>query len=590
MKRTKMFIPTLKENPNDAVIKSHQLLFRAGMIRRIGNGLFIYLPLGMRVFTKVTAIIREELNRIGSLEFKPSVVVPAEIWQASKRWYTMGPELLRMKNRLDQDLVVSPTAEEVFTELLKNELTSYKNFPLTAYQINTKYRDEIRPRYGLMRTREFTMMDAYSFHTSSESLDAVYNDFEKAYTEIFRRCGLSTIIVKADSGSMGGSGSEEFMVESEVGDDTLILCPECRYAANVEKAASLDPVPIEQIPTTEKPASISTPDIKTIEQLQNFLHIQTASFIKAVVYEAASSESDEVTALFKKHGNNLVIAFIRGDLEVNEAKLKAQLKLSDIQLASDEAITKYTNAAVGFIGPVGLTGAVTVLDESVTAMHDCVCGGLQKDSHLQHVEPARDIKADYTLDIRTAKSGDKCAHCGATLYVKKGTEVGHIFKLGKKYTHSMNFTYLDENGRLQEPTMGCYGIGVDRTIAAIIEEHNDEHGIIWPISVAPFQVTLLTITKNEDLKQKAEVLYTELEAAGVEVLFDDRNERAGVKFADSELLGIPVRVVLSDKNEGLAEVTIRATGETQKIPLEKTTAFLIDFVRTEVKKYCGSRR
>lgn len=587
MKRSNVFIPTLKENPNDAVIRSHQLILRAGLVRKVANGLFTYLPLGLRVFNKVSAIIREELNKINAQECKPTVVVPGEIWQKSNRWYTMGPELLRMKNRLDQDLVLSPTAEELFTELLKNELSSYKNYPLTMYQINTKYRDEIRPRYGLMRTREFTMMDAYSFSTTNENLDSIYDDFEKAYTEIFRRCGLSTIIVKADSGTMGGSGSQEFMVESNVGDDTLILCPHCRYAANVEKAESCDAVkaPSTSVNANTAIEEVATPNVKTIEELEQFFSMSKRSFIKTVVYEVESTELEELEQKFQAHKNKLVAVCIRGDLQVNEAKLKARLKLSDLVTASDEVIENNTNAKVGFIGPVGISNIVTVIDNSVMEMHDAVCGGLKKDIHLKHVEPSRDFKADYTFDVRTACENDLCVHCGTPLYTKKGTEVGHIFKLGKKYTEVMGFNYLDENGKLKVPTMGCYGIGVDRTIAAIIEEHNDEKGIIWPMSVAPFHVTVIAISKKEDTNDEAEKFSAQLEQKGLEVLFDDRNERAGVKLADSELIGIPVRVVFSDKNEGKLEITLREKSETKLLPVDEAMKFVEDFVKAELKKF-----
>lgn len=587
MKRSKIFIPTLRENPNDAVIRSHQLIFRAGLVRRVGNGLFAYLPLGLRIFNKVSNIIREELNKIDSQEFKPSVMVPGELWQESKRWYTMGAELLRVKNRLEQDLVFSPTAEELFTGFLRHELSSYKNYPLTAYQINTKYRDEIRPRYGLMRTREFTMMDAYSFHTCDESLDEVYDDYEKAYIEIFRRCGLSTIIVKADSGAMGGAGSQEFMVESEIGDDTLVLCPNCRYAANLEKAESSDSPEIKKLQpakTEEAITEVATPNVKTIEELEKFFSISQTSFIKTLVYEAESSELDELNKAFAKNKHKLFAACIRGDLEANEAKLKANLKLSDLVLADDALIEEKTNAKVGFIGPIGLENLPIVVDNSVLEMHDAFCGGLKKDIHLKHIEPNRDIKADFTFDFRTAKEKDLCVNCGTPLYTKKGTEVGHIFKLGKKYTDSMNFTYLDENGKLQKPTMGCYGIGVDRTLAAIIEEHNDEKGIVWPMSVAPFHATVLAITKNDTLNTEAENFYRELEKAGLEVLFDDRDERAGVKLVDSELLGIPVRIVFSDKNAGQLEVSLRATGETKLMPPEKAKDFVINFVKSELEQ------
>lgn len=582
MKRTALFIPTLRENPGDAVIKSHQLLFRSGMIRKVGNGLFAYLPLGVRTFNKVCKIIREELEKIGAQEFKPSVVVPAELWQESGRWQTMGQELMRMENRLGQGLVLSPTAEELFTDILRNELSSYKQYPLLAYQINTKYRDEIRPRYALMRSREFTMMDAYSFHTSDKSLDDSYADFEKAYIEIFRRCGLSTIIVKADSGNMGGSGSEEFMVESDVGDDTLVLCPECRYSANVEKAESLDSINAHANPTDKPVTKVSTPHVKTIEELEQFFHLEATQFIKVVLYEVIHTENKKLDEQFKKQGSSLLAVCIRGDLEVNETKLKAHLNISELAFASDEAVEKYTNATVGFIGPFGITGCVLVFDNSVLSLHDAICGGLEKDCHLQHIEPERDLKYDYVFDVRTARDGDKCSICGATLYTKKGTELGHIFKLGHKYTASMRMTYLDENGKQGEPTMGCYGIGVDRTIAAIVEEHNDDKGIIWPMSVAPFHLTVVTISKDPTVPAQAEAFCSKLESVGLEVLLDDRKERAGVKLADSELMGIPLRLVWSDKHDGKLELTVRKTGETHLLSLDEAANFAETFVKNEL--------
>ncbi|TYT78735.1 proline--tRNA ligase [Treponema phagedenis] len=575
MKMSQMFMPTLREVPSEAVIASHQLLLRAGMIRKIGNGLFAYLPLGLRSFHKIENIIREELDAIGCLECKPSVVIPGELWQESGRWDAMGDELLRMKNRLNQDLVVSPTAEEAFTALLRFELSSYKQFPLTLYQINTKYRDEIRPRYGLMRAREFTMMDAYSFHTTQESLDEVYEHFSQAYRKIFARCGLSVIPVRADSGAMGGSGSEEFMVESEVGDDTLILCPKCGYAANVEKAACAPDAKINVQKTAQKPEPIDTPNVKTIEELTDFLSTSPDSFIKTLIYRAVNSE-------FACSG--FVAVCIRGDLDVNEAKLAAQLKASEVALADDADVERITGAVVGFAGPVGLKGVPILADESVMLMHDAVTGGLKKDVHLIHVEPERDFTPDLVCDVRTVKAGDRCLHCGAPFYSKKGNELGHIFKLGFKYTKSMNMTFLDENGKQQYPTMGCYGIGVDRTLASVIEEHHDEDGIVWPLTVAPYHAVIVPIKYEGKMKEAADALYTELQTADVEVLLDDRHERPGVKFKDMDLIGIPIRLVVGEKNLPQIECKLRTEKESKLIAQKEVCAFVQKLVQEALSK------
>ncbi|PIE98734.1 MAG: proline--tRNA ligase [Treponema sp.] len=575
MKRSKTFIPTLRETPGDAVIVSHQLLFRAGFIRKLGNGLFAYLPLGLRVFRKIENIIREELNAIDSLECKPSVVLPGELWQKSRRWYTMGEELLRLRNRLGQDLVVSPTAEEGFTHILKDEVNSYRQYPLSVYQINTKYRDEIRPRYALMRSREFTMMDAYTFHTTDECLNKGYLDFEKAYLRIFERCGLSIILVKADTGAMGGAESEEFMVESDVGDDTLVLCPKCKYSANEEKAeCKLEETEVK--PTDEKPSEVETPDVKTIADLENFFNTSSKQFIKTLIYRVENSEVID---------GNFVAVCIRGDLDVNEAKLKANLKSGNLELASNEDTERITQAAVGFAGPVGLKGVPIVADKTVMALHDAITGGLKTDVHLQHVEPNRDFKPDYIFDVRKVTDNDICIDCGAQLYTKKGTEVGHIFKLGKKYSVSMEMTYLDENGQQQNPTMGCYGIGVDRTLAAVIEEHNDENGIIWPMSLAPYHVTILPLGYEGEIKKTADKIYEELTKRGIEVILDDRDERPGVKFNDADLIGIPVRLVISEKSLPDIEIKLRAENETKIIPSDKIVQHVEDYVKAELKKF-----
>jgi prolyl-tRNA synthetase len=586
MNYSSAFIPTLREVPADAVIASHRLMFRSGMIRKLANGLFAYLPLGLRSFRKVEQIIREEMNAIGALELKPTVVLPGEIWKESGRWDVMGEGMLRAKNRLDNDFVVSPTAEEAFTAIVRDELSSYRQLPLTLYQINTKFRDEIRPRYGVMRGREFVMKDAYSWHSNDESLDETYQAMGRAYRRIFKRCGLTVIPVKADSGAMGGSGSEEFMVESEIGDNTLILCKNCDYAANVEKAGCAPDFDTAQtaaasVPPIEK---IDTPNVKTIDELCAFLKTKPQAFIKTLIYRAINVELDISTApgckdLERKKGEIVVwpeaffAAAIRGDLDVNEVKLAALLKASEVSLAADTDVTRLTNAPVGFAGPVGFNSLPVIVDHSVTAMTDAVTGALEKDLHYRHAAYGRDFTGWMTGDIRTVKAGDRCPLCGGELYEKKGNELGHIFKLGYKYTRSMKVNYLDENGKSQIPTMGCYGIGLDRALASVIEEHHDEAGIVWPASVAPYHVIIIPIKYDGAVKAAGDRLAADLEKAGIEILLDDRDERPGVKFNDADLTGIPWRVVVGDK--GLSqtppkiEIKRRGEKEARMVELDK---------------------
>ena len=625
MKYSGAFIPTLREVPADAVIASHRLMFRAGMIRRLANGLFAYLPLGLRAFRKVERIVREEMDAIGALEIKPTVVLPGEIWKESGRWDSMGDGMLRAKNRLDNDFVVSPTAEEAFTAIVRDELASYRQLPLALYQINTKFRDEIRPRYGVMRGREFMMKDAYSWHCDDQSLDETYQAMGRAYRRIFRRCGLSVIPVKADSGAMGGSGSEEFMVESEIGDNTLILCRGCDYAANVEKA-SCAPGPAGGLDSSAPEAppreKVETPNVKTIEELCAFLKnadgsaMRPAQFIKTLIYRAVNVELDLSAApgcksLERKkaaqdappskagaagaaagaYPEAFFAAAIRGDLELNEAKLAALVKASEVALASDADVARLTGAPVGFAGPVGLEALPVVADLSVAGMSDAVTGALEKDLHYRHVAYGRDFSPWMSGDLRTAKAGDACAACGGELYEKKGNELGHIFKLGCKYTGSMGASYLDENGKSQTPTMGSYGIGIDRALASVIEEHHDEAGIVWPASVAPFHVVIVPIKYDGAAKAVADRLCAELESAGLEVLLDDRAERPGVKFNDADLIGIPWRVLIGDK--GLAqsppavEIKRRSEKENRMAPLGAAAGELAEKVREELALLSG---
>ena len=575
MKTSQTMMATLREVPSEAVIASHQLMLRAGLLRKLGNGLFAYLPVGLRSFRKVENIVREEMDGIGCLEFKPSVVVPGELWQESGRWDTMGDGLLRTKNRLGQDLVVSPTAEEAFTYLIREELSSYKQLPLSVYQINTKYRDEIRPRYGVMRGREFTMKDAYSFHTTQESLDETYNEFANAYRLIFKRLGLTVIPVSADSGAMGGNGSEEFMVESAVGDDTLILCPKCNYAANTEKAECAPDLAVDKdgnaLVATEKPYEpVETPNVGTIDDLTKFFNAGPHSFMKTLIYKLENAEAE------------FVAVCIRGDLDVSETKLCAFMKASGAELASDYDVLQLTGAPVGFIGPIGLKNMPIIADKTVMDMHDCLVGALKEDTHFIHVEPTRDFTPDHIADMRVVVAGDCCANCKTELYSKKGNELGHIFKLGKKYTESMNVNYLDENGKQQKPTMGCYGIGIDRALASIIEEHHDEKGLVWPMTIAPYHVAIVPIKYDGTMKEVCDEMYEKLQSAGIEVLLDDRNERPGVKFNDMDLLGIPVRIVVGEKNLPNVEVKFRNEADSTLMDVQTAITTATEKVRNSL--------
>ena len=612
MKTSQAYISTLREAPSEAVIASHKLMIRAGLIRKLGNGLYTYLPVGLRSLYKLEQIIREEWNKIGALEFKPTVVLPGEIWKESGRWDTMGPQMLTPKTRGGQDMVVSPTAEEAYTAIVRDGLTSYKQLPVNLYQINTKYRDEIRPRYGVMRGREFIMADAYTMHADNASLDESYNAYEKAYFRIFKRLGLKIIPVKADSGAMGGSGSEEFMVESPIGDDTLILCPKCDYAANEEKAAcasdvALNKDKVPQVKTDLLPEDVATPNVFSIEDMEKFFQEPSSCFIKALIYRVSNSALDYSKATGAKeftlaenstkaepnYAKAYVCVLIRGDLDVNEAKLASNLKASEVCLADDEEILKFAHAPHGFVGPLNVSCPI-IADYSVIApdgngnlvsqMHDAVVGGGKVDTHTKHVEPLRDFTPWMCADVRTVKPGDKCPVCGAEFYSKKGNELGHIFKLGQKYTKSMHVTYLGQSGKPEVPTMGCYGIGVDRTLASIIEANNDEKGIIWPMTTAPYQVAIVPIKYDGKMKEVADSIYNELLDLGIEVLLDDRNERPGVKFADMELIGIPLRITVGDKNLPNVEFTPRANSNAELVPAETVAKKAADFVNSALKE------
>lgn len=594
MKANNFLISTLRDTPSEAVIESHRLMLKAGLIRKLGNGLYTYMPMGLRSLNKVQVIIRQELNAIGCLEIKPTVIVPGDLWKESGRWDTMGPQMLKAQNRQGQDMVVSPTAEEAFTAIVRDGLTSYKQLPLTLYQINTKYRDEIRPRYGVMRGREFLMMDAYSFNQDDASLDASYKAMATAYHKIFKRLDLPIITVKADSGAMGGSGSEEFMVESAVGDDTLIICPQCSYAANVEKATCTpDTITLNDMqntPTTLEKEEVATPDVFSISDMEKFFGVSAKHFIKCLIYKAINanidlSKASNATIIRSEDENGVTLSYfcvlIRGDLDVNETKLSNVLQASEVALADEDEVLKYSGTVHGFVGPT--TAKVPlIMDKSVCDMHDSYTGAGKKDMHLRHVEVGRDFTPFMTCDVRVVKQGDKCPVCNAVLYSKKGNELGHIFKLGHKYTHSMHLNYLTKDSALQEVTMGCYGIGVDRTLASVIESHCDSDGIIWPMSIAPYHVCIVPIQYKDNMKEVADKVYNALQEKGIEVLLDDRDLRPGIKFKDMDLLGIPCRIVVGDKNLPNVELKLRKEKTTRLVDSNAVIQEVVDIVHSEI--------
>ena len=569
MRMSRMLMPTLKEVPSDAEITSHQLMLRAGMIRKMASGIYNQLPMGIRVFRKVEDIIREEMNAKGAQEISCALLVPAELWQESGRWDVMGPEMFRLKDRNGRDYCLGPTHEETFTHIVRNEITSYKQLPLNLYQIETKFRDERRPRFGVMRTRNFTMKDAYSFDADHEGLDNSYDDMFDAYTRIFARCELDNSPVQADSGAMGGSASAEFMVKSEVGEDEIVFCSGCDYAANIEKATSVN----HEASTEEmkEMSEIETPNVHTIEELQEFFKMDAGQFAKTLIYYA---------------DGKTVAVVVRGDRDVNETKVANAIGGAvEFELASEDTIKAVTGAEVGFAGPIGIKADYLFIDQEVVDQRNVIVGANKTGYHIQNANFGRDFEGQVG-DFRNVQEGDKCPKCGQPLEIMRGVEVGHIFKLGTKYSESMGATFLDQNGKSQPIIMGCYGIGVERTVAAVIEQHHDENGIIWPLAIAPYHVVVVPVNvKKEEHLENAEKIYKELEAAGVEVLLDDRNERAGFKFKDSDLLGIPMRITVGkDIVDGKVEFKLRKEADKEIISvdevLDRVTA---EFAKNNVK-------
>lgn len=565
MRMSRMLMPTLKEVPSDAEITSHQLMLRAGMIRKMASGIYNQLPMGIRVFRKVEDIIREEMNAKGAQEISCALLVPAELWQESGRWDVMGPEMFRLKDRNGRDYCLGPTHEETFTHIVRNEITSYKQLPLNLYQIETKFRDERRPRFGVMRTRNFTMKDAYSFDADQEGLDKSYDDMFDAYTRIFARCELDNSPVQADSGAMGGSASAEFMVKSEVGEDEIVFCSGCDYAANIEKATSVN----HKASTEEmkEMSEIETPNVHTIEELQDFFKMDAGQFAKTLIYYA---------------DGKTVAVVVRGDRDVNETKVANAIGGAvEFELASEDTIKAVTGAEVGFAGPIGIKTDYLFIDQEVVDQRNVIVGANKTGYHIQNANFGRDFEGQIG-DFRNVQEGDKCPKCGQPLEIMRGVEVGHIFKLGTKYSESMGATFLDQNGKSQPIIMGCYGIGVERTVAAVIEQHHDENGIIWPLAIAPYHVVVVPVNvKKEEHLENAEKIYKELEAAGVEVLLDDRNERAGFKFKDSDLLGIPMRITVGkDIVDGKVEFKLRKEADKEIISVDE----VLDRVKAEFAK------
>jgi len=553
---SKMFAPTLKEIPSDAEAISHQLMLRGGMIRKLAAGIYDYLPLGLRTIRKVEQIVREEMNRAGAQELLLPAVQPAELWQESGRWQFYGPELLRLRDRHQREFCIGPTHEEVITELVRRDVRSYRELPINLYQIQTKFRDEVRPRFGLMRGREFIMKDAYSFDVDDDGANASYEAMRQAYHRIFTRCGLRFREVEADSGNIGGSFSAEFMVLADTGEDAIIYCDSCGYAANLEKAEVAPPPDVPFAGAMQPMKKAPTPNQRTIEEVSAFLRVQPRDLIKTLVFAADGKP---------------VVALVQGDHEINPVKLQRLLKADLLELADPATIEQVTGAPVGFAGPQGLKVEHLIADFSLRGRGNMVAGGNEVDVHVTGVNLGRDFAPTRFADIRQAEVGDACPRCApGKLCQQRGIEVGHIFKLGTKYSKTMRCTFLDENGAEKEMIMGCYGIGIGRTAAAAIEQNHDEHGVIWPLPLAPYHAIIVPIGKVDGAEFQAAVkLHEELEAAGLEVVLDDRDERPGVKFKDADLIGFPLRLTLGKKalDQQAVELKRRDAKDFELVPL-----------------------
>jgi prolyl-tRNA synthetase len=550
MRWTEGLIPTLKETPSDAEIASHKLMLRAGMMRKLSAGIYSLLPLGWRATRRVEEIVREEMDREGSQELLLPAVQPSDLWKETGRWDDYGEELMKVTDRHKRDFVLGPTHEEVLTDLARRELRSYKQLPLILYQIQTKFRDEVRPRFGVMRAREFIMKDAYSFDRDRKGLDVSYRKMYDAYSRIFSRCGLTFRAVEADSGAIGGSEAHEFMALADCGEAEVLSCPECDYAANIERAeVRADEAPSGPSEAMKELKKVRTPEMKTVEAVAAFLGVTPERLIKTILYKASGK---------------VVAALVRGDHEINEIKLRRALGALSLEMADPETVTTVTGAAVGYAGPVGLGGVKLIADRSVQGMANAVTGANADDAHLVGVNLNRDFKVDLFADIRLARSGDPCPRCGGPMVGSRGIEVGQVFKLGTKYSDAMGATFADEDGTSKPIIMGCYGIGITRTVAAVIEQSHDDRGITWPPSVAPYIAIITPVNAAaSDQMEVSEIIYREMRGAGLSAILDDRDERAGVKFKDADLIGMPVRLTVGDKalKEGKVEIKLRRTGQ-----------------------------
>jgi len=581
MRLSQFFLPTEKEDRSDAVVASHRLMLRAGMIRQLTSGVYSYLPLGLRAVRKVAQIVREEMDRAGALEVFLPALQPADLWKESGRWDHFGPELVRLKDRNQRDFCLGPTHEEVVTDLVRKEVRSYRQLPLILYQIQTKFRDERRPRFGVMRSREFTMKDAYSFDATEEGAELSYMKMYEAYARIFQRTGLRFRAVEAETGAIGGSFSHEFMVLAESGEDVVVSCTDCTYAANVERAEIGHPKGKNTPPpsSTGPMKKVLTPEMRTVEEVCNFLGVEPSRLIKTLIYVADGRP---------------IAVLVRGDREANEAKIRRVMGCAELMMAEQELVEKITGAPMGFAGPVGLKGRdlIILADREVMEMVDAVTGANEGDHHLVHVDPRRDFSVDRIEDLRVAVAGDPCPRCEhGTLQIWRGIEVGHIFKLGTKYSEAMGATFQDEKGQERPMIMGCYGIGIERTVAAAIEQNHDEDGIIFPMAIAPFQTIVLCLQKERtDVREASERVYGELLSSGIEVLLDDRDERPGIKFKDADLIGIPLRVNVGAKSlsQGKVELRHRDTGQTELIEIGSISQRVKEIVRDKTERDPGS--
>ena len=571
-----MYVRTLRELPAEAEIPSHILLLRTGMIRKLASGIYGFMPLGWRSLHKIENIIREEMDKSGAQEILMSAIQPAELWEESGRWSAYGPELWRIKDRNGRDFCLGPTHEEIFTDIVRDGVSSYRQLPLNLYQIQHKYRDEARPRFGLMRSREFIMKDAYSFDKDQEGLDKSYDDMYDAYTRIFTRCGLTFRPVEADSGAIGGNASHEFTALSEVGESDIAYCESCSMAANVEKAACRDAEPSPESEAMLELQEVHTPGTKTIEEVAGFLNIDKTKTIKALLFEKYDEDGKD---------DGYVAAFVRGDRDLNMIKLVNALNIPEhaIAFADESKLEAAIGAVGGFTGPIGLHDCTVVVDSELVGLKNLCAGACKLDHHILNVNYGRDYEGDIVTDLKVLKEGDPCPVCGAPIKHTRGIEVGQVFKLGTKYSKAMNAIYKDENQQDHPLVMGCYGIGVSRTLAAVIEQHHDEDGIIWPVSVAPYHV-IVTLVKPKDEEQAkvAEEIYQSLLVAGVEAVIDDRDERPGVKFKDADLLGFPIRITVGKRaGEGIVEYKLRRDSEKSELSVAEAIENAIKLVNEE---------